>query len=290
MCDKQLPEWKFTRNNYSIVWRGPANTCNYNPAFEDEEEGEGFPFVGKVVDQHFVCTCWDSEESKNMGMVPSTIHVHVTICRQMMTNSIARELMKDETFGIPIDTILRNHLIIFGHNVTSPRYVKSIIVKIAIPNDDLPTIEAKYFDPDGDSWDFEELAIEEIRKTEANRTGNYLADLAGEIDAIRKIRAIIPNMDSYWKDYVQEVYPDAYDHFERKLLETMRDIKEGAAVAAAAEDATKPKTSREKLKSIYNTDILNMVTEGMKLHDREIDKLTDEECDLVAEGIGQTSL
>ena len=286
MCDKHLPEWKFTRNNYSIVWRGPANTCNYNPMLEDEEEGEGFPFVGKVVDQHFVCACWNSEDSKNMGMVPSMIHVHVTICRQASTNSIARELLKDETFGIPIDTILRNHLITFGdmagRTVTSPIAIKSIIVKIAIPSNGLPTVEAKYFDQDGDGWDFEELATEEIRKDEACRMGNYLADLAGEIDAIRKIRAIIPKMDSYWKDYVQEVYPDAYDRFERKLLETMRTIKEGAAVA---EDMTKPKTNREKLKSIYNVDILSMVAEGMKLHDKEIDKLTDEECDIVAESI-----
>lgn len=286
MCDKHLPEWRFTRNNYSIMWQGPANTCNYNPVIEDEEEGEGFPFIGKVVDQHFVCACWDSEESKNMGMVPSMIHVHVTICRQMLADITARVLMKDETFTIPIDAILRNHLITFGdmagRAVTSPHVIESIIVKIGIPNNGLPTIDAKYFDKDGDGWDFEELAIEEIRKTEVNRMENHLADLAGEIDAIRKIRAIIPKMDSYWKDYVQEVYPDAYDRFERKLLETMRDIKEGAAVA---EDTSKPKTSREKLKSIYNTDILSMVIEGMKLNDKEIDKLTDEECDIVAESI-----
>lgn len=285
MC-KEIAPWRFTRKNYSIMWSGPANTCNYNPVIEDEEEGEGFPFIGKVVDQHFVCACWDNEESKNMGMVPSMIHVHVTICRQLLADITARELMKDETFAIPIDAILRNHLITFGdmvgHVVTSPRAIESIIVKIGVPNNGLPTIDAKYFDKDGDGWDFEELAIEEIRKTEANRMGNYLADLAGEIDAIRKIRAIIPNMDSYWKDYVQEVYPDAYDRFERKLLETMRGIKEGAAVAG---DTSKPKTSREKLKSIYNTDILNMVTEGMKLRDKEIDKLTDEECDIVAESI-----
>ena len=282
MCDKSLPEWKFTRTNYSIVWRGPANTCNYNPILEDEEEGEGFPFIGKVVDQHFVCACWDNEDSKNMGMVPSMIHVHVTICRQLLTDINARELMKDETFGIPIDTILRNHLSIFVSDVTSPCAIKSIIVKIGVPNNGLPTIDAKYFDQNCNACDFEELAIEEIRKTEACRMGNYLADLAGEIDAIRKIRAIIPKMDSYWKDYVQEVYPDAYDRFERKLLETMRTIKEGAAVA---EDMTKPKTNREKLKSIYNVDILSMVAEGMKLHDKEIDKLTDEECDIVAESI-----
>lgn len=286
MCDKQLPEWKFTRNNYNIVWRGPASTCNYNPILEDEEEGEGFPFIGKVVDQHFVCACWDNEESKNMGMVPSMIHVHVTICRQLLTNITARELMKDETFGIPIDAILRNHLMAFGdmagRAVTSPIYIKSITVKIGIPNTGLPIIEAKYFDQDGDGWDFEELAIEEIRKDEANRMGNYLTDLAGEIDAIRKIQAIIPKMDSYWKDYVQEVYPDAYDPFEKKLLETMSHIKETAVVAI---DASKPKTSREKLKTSFNADILNMVTEGMKLRNKEIDKLTDEECDIVAESI-----
>lgn len=286
MCDKSVSEWKFTRNNYNIVWSGPAETCYYNPIIEDEEEGEGFPFIGKVVNQHFVCACWDTEDSKNMGMVPSMIHVHVTICRQLLTNITARELMKDETFGIPIDTILRNHLTAFGdmagRTVTSPRYIESIIVKIGIPNDGIPTIKAKYFDKDGDGWDFEELAIEEIRKDEACRTGNYLVDLAGEIDAIRKIQEIIPKMDSYWKDYVQEVYPDAYDPFEKKLLETMSHIK-GTAVVAI--DAAKPKTSREKLKSIYNVDILNMVTGGMKLHDKEIDKLTDEECDIVAESL-----
>ena len=89
-------------------------------------------------------------------------------------------------------------------------------------------------------------------------------------------------MDGYWKDYVQEVYPDAYDPFEKKLLETMSHIK-GTAVVAI--DAAKPKTNREKLKSIYNADILNMVAEGMKLRNKEIDKLTDEECDIVAESI-----
>ncbi len=286
MCDKHLPEWKFARDNYNIMWTGPASTCNYNPILEDEEEGEGFPFIGKVVDQHFVCACWDSEDSKNMGMVPSMIHVHVTICRQLLTDITARVLMKDETFTIPIDTILRNHLLAFGDMagrvVTSPSYIKSIIIKIGIPNSGLPTIEAKYFDQDGDGWDFEELAIEEIRKDEANRMGNYLVDLAGEIDAIRKIQEIIPKMDGYWKDYVQEVYPDAYDPFEKKLLETMSHIK-GTAVVAI--DAAKPKTNREKLKSIYNADILNMVAEGMKLRNKEIDKLTDEECDIVAESI-----
>lgn len=285
MCEKQLPEWKFTRSNYSIVWQGPVTMLHYNP-IDDDEEDEGFPFIGNVVDQHIVCACWDNENSKDMGMVPAMINVHITICKQIHNYSISRDLITEGNFSILIDNILRNQLLSFGENITSPRYISSIIIKIAIPNDRMPIINARYIDQDGDPWDFEELAINEIKKDEAHHMAKYLVELAGDINAIRKIRNIIPGMDGYWKDYVQENYPDAYDPFEKKLLETMRHIKEDAVVA---EDATKPKTSREKIKSIYNTDILNMVVEGMIIRDKQIDKFSDSECGIVAESLEKIS-
>lgn len=281
MCEKQLPEWKFTRDNYSIVWQGPVTMCHYNP-IDDDDEDEGFPFIGNVVDQHIVCACWDNENSKDMGMIPAMINVHITICKQIHNYSISRDLINDGNFSILIDNILRNQLLSFGENITSPRYISSIIIKIAIPNDSMPIISAWYIDRDGNPLDFEELAINEIKKDEAHHMAKYLVDLAGDINAIRKIRNIIPGMDGYWKDYVQEEYPDAYDPFEKKLLETMRHIKEDAVVA---EEPAKPKTSREKLKSIYNNDILKMVVEGMIIRDKQIDTFTDSECDIVAESL-----
>lgn len=283
MCEKQLPEWKFTRDNYSIVWQGPVTMCHYNPI--DDEEDEGFPFIGNVVDQHIVCACWDDENRKDMGMIPAMVNVHITICKQIHNYSISRDLIKDENFSILIDNILRNQLLSFGERITSPRYISSIIIKIAIPNDSMPIISAWYIDHDGNPCDFEELAINEIKKDEAHRMAKYLVDLAGDIDAIRKIRNIIPGMDGYWKDYVQKKYPDAYDPFEKKLLETMSHIKEDAVVA---EEPSKPKTSREKLKSIYNNDILKMVVEGMIIRDKQIDTFTDSECDIVAESLEKT--
>lgn len=285
MCEKQLPEWKFTRDNYSIVWQGPKTMHLYYP-MDDDNEDESFPFIGNVVDQSIVCACWDNKNSKDMGMVPSMINVHITICKQIHNYSVSRGLITEGNFSILIDNILRNQLLSFGEAVTSPRYVKAINIKIAIPNDNIPIINARYIDQDGDPWDFEELAIDEIRKDEAHRMAKYLVDLAGDINAIRKIRNIIPGMDGYWKDYVQEEYPDAYDPFEKKLLETMRHIKEDAAVSV---EPAKPKTSREKLKSIYNNDILNMVVEGMIIRDKEIDKFTDSECDIVAESLDEAT-
>lgn len=285
MCEKQLPEWKFTRDNYSIVWRGPAAMHLYYPMDDDGEE-ESFPFIGNVVDQSIVCACWDNKNSKDMGLVPSMINVHITICKQIHNYSVSRGLITEGNFSILIDNILRNQLLSFGETVTSPRYVKAINIKISIPNDNIPIINARYIDQDGDPLDFEELAIDEIRKDEAHRMAKYLVDLAGDINAIRKIRNIIPGMDGYWKDYVQEEYPDAYDPFEKKLLETMRHIKEDAAVSV---EPAKPKTSREKLKSIYNNDILNMVVEGMIIRDKEIDKLSDSECDIVAESLDEAT-
>ena len=282
MCEKQLPEWKFTRDNYSIVWQGPATMYCYSP-IDDDDENESFPFIGNIVDKRIVCACWDNEDAKNAGFVPAMIDVHITICKQIHNYSVSRSLITDGNFSILIDNILRNQLLSFGESVTSPRYVKSITVKIGIPNDNMPIINAKYVDRNGDTCEFEELAIAEIRKDEACHKAKYLVDLAGDINAIRKIRSIIPGMDGYWKDYVQEMSPDAYDDFERKFLETMNHIKEDVVVA---EEPAKPKTSREKLKSIYNNDILHMVVEGMIIHDSEIDKLTDSECDIVAEGIG----
>lgn len=285
MCEKQLPEWKFTRDNYSIVWQGPKTMHLYYP-MDDDEEDESFPFIGNVVDQSIVCACWDNKNSKDMGLVPAMINVHITICKQIHNYSVSRGLITEGNFSILIDNILRNQLLSFGETVTSPRYVKAINIKIAIPNDNIPIINARYIDQDGDPWDFEELAIDEIRKDEAHRMAKYLVDLAGDINAIRKIRNIIPGMDGYWKDYVQEEYPDVYDPFEKKLLETMRHIKEDAAVSA---EPAKPKTSREKLKSIYNNDILNMVVEGMIIRDKEIDKFSDSECDIVAESLGNAT-
>ena len=283
MCEKKLPEWKFTRDNYNIVWRGPAAMYRYNPVIDDDDENESFPFIGNVVDQRIACACWDNEDAQNAGFVPAMIDVHITICKQIHNYNVSRDLITDGHFSILIDNILRNQLLSFSETITSPRYVKSITVKIGIPNDSMPIINAKYVDRNGDTCEFEELAITEIRKDEACHKVKYLVDLAGDINAIRKIRSIIPGMDGYWKDYVQEMYPDAYDGFERKFLETMNHIKEDAVIA---EEPAKPKTSREKLKSIYNNDILHMVVEGMIIHDNEIDKLTDSECDIVAEGIG----
>lgn len=287
MCEKQLPEWKFTRDNYSIVWQGPAQMYRYNP-IDDEDENESFPFIGNVVDKRIVCACWDNEDAKNAGFVPAMIDVHITICKQIHNYSVSRDLITEGNFSILIDNILRNQLLSFGETVTTPRYVKAINIKIAIPNDHMPIINARYIDQDGDPWVFEdeELAINEIKKDEANRMAKYLVELAGDIDAIRKIRSIIPGMDGYWKDYVQEEYPDVYDPFEKKLLETMNHIK-GTAVVAM--DPAKPKTSREKLKSIYNNDILRMVVEGMIIRDKEIDKFSDSECDAVAESLEKIS-
>lgn len=35
MCEKQLPEWKFTRDNYSIVWQGPKTMHLHYPMDDD---------------------------------------------------------------------------------------------------------------------------------------------------------------------------------------------------------------------------------------------------------------
>ena len=144
MCEKQLPEWKFTRDNYSIVWQRPVTMCPYNPI--DDDEDEGFPFIGNVVDQHIVCACWDNENTKDMGMVPAMINVHITICKQIHNYSISRDLIKDENFSILIDNILRNQLLSFGERITSHRYISYIIIKIAIPNDSMPIISDWYND------------------------------------------------------------------------------------------------------------------------------------------------
>lgn len=285
MSSKMLNPWKFTRDNYSIVWQSPDTTTRYIPT-DDEPDNEEFNFSGTCVTKHYVCACWDNEDTRNMAMVPCMITVHVTMCRQDHPYSLSRNLLMNQTFQIPIDNILRNQLVIFSDEVTSPRYISAIRIKIAIPNNSLPTIEAIYCDPDGDVHDVEETGFGEIAKDEDARIWKELKELASDIDAIRKVRTIIPRMDSYWKDYVEYMYPELYDSFEKELLKSMAIIKNSAMSAAdAATMATKAMSSRDRIQPQCNPEILDMVAQGMCIYKKEIDKFDDSQCEAIAESL-----
>ena len=288
MC-KKLDPWKFTSDNYSIVWRSPESTTHYY-TFDDDPEDRQFDFNGICVNQNLVCACWDNKDCRDMAMTPHMITVHVTICREEWNYMRGRDLMMNETFQLPVDSILRNHLIVFSEHVTSPRYISAIKIKIAIPINNQPSIEAYYCDPDGDVHDVEKTLLGENTKYDLNQKQRELNDLASDIEAIRKIRAIIPKMDGYWKDYVQEIYPDLYDSFEKTLLKSMEIIKSSADSAASASDlAGKKKSARELIMPEVNVDILCMVSYGMVIYNREIARFTDSECEAVLEAMNSVT-
>lgn len=284
MCNKKLDPWKFTRDNYSIVWESPDTTTHYIPTY-DEPDNEEFDFSGTCVTKHYVCGCWDNKECRDMAMIPHMITVHVTMCRQDHPYSLSRSLLMNQTFQIPIDDILRNQLLIFSDVVTSPCYISAIRIKIAIPNNSLPTIEAVYCDPDGDVNPVEETGFGEIANAEDTRIWKELKELASDIEAIRKVRAIIPRMDSYWKDYVEYMYPDLYDSFEKVLLNSMDIIKNSAA---SAMDSAKKLSAREHIMPQCNPEILDMVAQGMGIYQKEIDKCDDSQCEAIAESMSIT--
>lgn len=271
MCKKMTP-WKFTSDNYSIVWQGPATTTLYHPS-DDYEEERQFEFMGTCVDQHVMAACWRTDDAKSMGMVPSMIPIHFTICREVPTFSTARVLMMNESFQIPMAEILQTQLMVIDETVSDPCHIKAIKIKIAIPNNELPSMDAVYCDPDGEVHEIQETIVDNTWAHERKRVCIALIDLATDVDAVAAIRSIIPNMDVFWKAYVEQMYPSDYEIFKANLEDCIQEIQDGRA--CAAKDAT---TYRERIMPRYNPEIMTMVSEGMAIVGSQIKSLDEATC------------
>lgn len=279
--DKKL--WKFTTNNYSIVWQGPVTTSMYYPQ-DDDPEDQQFAFTGICVDRRVMAACWYDDEAMHMGIVPSMIPIHFTICRQAPAISATRDLTMNESFQIPMDNILVNHILEFDNIITRPYQIKLIKIKIGIPNDDLPTIDAIYCDQDGDTYEIQKTLLGKMWEAEHKRIRSALIGLASDIDSIRAIQRIIPKMDGYWKDYVEEMYPDEYDSFEKALLNSLSTIRNSASRAANIA-VEKKATPRELIMPEWNIEILEMVVEGMAIYEKSIKGLSDDQCEAIWESM-----
>lgn len=269
---KKIAPWKFTADNYSIIWQGPVTTSLNHPE-DDYWEDPQFDFMGTCVDQHVMTACWISDESKAMGMVPDMIPIHFTICREVPVSSTARDLIMNESFQIPMANILQNHLMVIDDTVTGPSYIKAIKIKIAIPNNALPSMEASYCDPDGGVHDIQETIVNDTWEAEHKRIRTSLIDLATNVNAVAAIRSIIPEMDLYWKAYVRQMYPSEYEIFEANLGDCIQEIKAGRATSAESTN-----TYHDLIKPRYNSEILTMVSEGMGIIGHQLSSLDEATC------------
>lgn len=269
---KTIDPWKFTAGNYSIVWQGPVTTTMHHPQ-DDCEEEHRFDFMGTCVNQHVMAACWNNDDAKAMGLVPDMIPIHFIICREVPASSTARDLIMNESFQIPMANILQHHLMIIDDVVNSPAQIKEITIKIAIPNTELPSMEASYRDPDGDVHDIQETIVDDTWEAHRNRVHMLLICLTADVNAVAAIRNIIPEMDLYWKAYVHQMYPSEYELFTANLGDCIQEIKAGRVTSAESTN-----TYHDLIKPRYNSKILTMVSEGMAIVGQQLDSFDEATC------------